>query len=972
MPKLVPALFLLLAPLLLSQESLPGRWPWRELFDGQSLAGWKLGENPNSFTVADGAIVAKGERAHLFFVGSTGEENFENFEFEAEVWTEPGSNGGIYFHSRFQAEGWPEHGYECQVNLSGKDPIRSGSLYGVVKVEEAKAKDQTWVRYEISVRGRWITVRLNGKVVVHWQEPEGTEGKRRLGKGTFALQAHDPASTVKFRKLRVRPLPRQATAQERDHLTALRPGPEWWDRMDYGPFLSSALGHKATKNIVNKAITVELSPDRRGAAAFDTDLCRWAFGWDGWVKLSGVTYDGSHGGHPWIDEAPIFEVAPGPGVSVDGNLADPRPIPFGPLPEGHTRYLGLWRHGTQVVVQMALRTALLQEMFTKSELRTESRGTVLWRSLCVDALSREEMFVIADLETGRFREVGPELVVGVEEPANRRPLTIARFGGGVLDVIDGPTGAGRRCVWRAPAANRTEVAVAYTRALAEEDCNRLLSEARPASPDDFGGPGPMLWPDRIEVAAVPGKGDGAYVLDDIPVPFENPWQSEMRIGGFDFFADGRSAALCTWNGDVWIVRGLGEELGRVTWKRFAAGLYETLGLKIVDDVIYVSARDQITRLRDVNGDDEADHYECFNNQLQATPNFHEFVFDLQTDAEGNFYFGKAGPVKPGGRGFDPTVPHHGTVLKLSKDGKKLEVYSSGLRAPNGVGVSPTGQVTCGDNEGTWVPHCKLHWLKPGSFQGVVSLATSEPKPSTYNPPLCWFPMEVDNSGGSQVWVTSDRFGPFQGDLLHLSYGQSSIYKVMKEESGDLVQGGVVRLPVNLYSSAMRARFSPLDHQLWVVGLRGWQTNAARLAAFSRVRYTGKPVYLPKDLRTLKDGLEITFTTALDPEVANDAESFTIEQWNYVWGPQYGSPEVSAANPDRDAEKRALGTEMHDWKKHDKVKIAAASLQPDGRTVRLTIENFMPVMQMKIRADLTAADGKDFVVDIYNTIHRIPQ
>src|SRR5262249_39237984 len=131
-----------------------------------------------------------------------------------------------------------------------------------------------------------------------------------------------------------------------------------------------------------------------------------------------------------------------------------------------------------------------------------------------------------------------------------------------------------------------------------------------------------------------GDDKEAYTLDSITPPFSNPYKSWMRIGGVDFFSDGR-AAVSTWSGDVWIVSGIDDKLEKVTWKRYAAGLFHALGLKIVNDQVYVLGRDQITRLHDTNGDGEADFYECFNNDAMITTNFHEFTFDLQTDPEGN-------------------------------------------------------------------------------------------------------------------------------------------------------------------------------------------------------------------------------------------------------------------------------------------------------------------------------------------------
>src|SRR5690606_7144046 len=293
--------------------------------------------------------------------------------------------------------------------------------------------------------------------------------------------------------------------------------------------------------------------------------------------------------------------------------------------------------------------------------------------------------------------------------------------------------------------------------------------------------GPSRFTAQVTVQGVRGPDDQAYTVDTIPVPFDNPYRSWMRTAAFDFFADGTRAAISTWNGDVWIVSGIDDDLHEVTWRRFATGLFDPLGLKIVDDVVHTLGRDGITRLHDLDGDGEADFYEAFNHDVLITEGFHEFAFDLHTDPEGRFYFSKAGPVNPGGRGFQKILPHHGCILRVSKDGEELEVYATGFRANNGIGVGPQGQVTSGDNEGTWMPKCRLSWVKQGSFNGCVDTAHRTPPPTTYDKPLCWLPHDVDNSSGSQVWVTSDRFGPLQGSLLHLSYGTCSVFLVLPQE-----------------------------------------------------------------------------------------------------------------------------------------------------------------------------------------------
>ena len=179
---------------------------WVTIFDGKSLEGWRISEHAKSWSVQDGQLVAHGERSHLFFVGD--DRPFVNFEFQTDVKTTPGSNSGIYFHTSFVENDWPIHaGYECQVNTSHPDPQKTGGLYNTVKVLEAPAKDGEWFTQHILVQGKHVVVKINDKVVVDYTEPADKKGPPQLGKGTFALQAHDPKSVVYYRNIKVKRLP---------------------------------------------------------------------------------------------------------------------------------------------------------------------------------------------------------------------------------------------------------------------------------------------------------------------------------------------------------------------------------------------------------------------------------------------------------------------------------------------------------------------------------------------------------------------------------------------------------------------------------------------------------------------------------------------------------------------------------------------------------------------------------------------
>ncbi len=210
MKPLLPAalcLFLLAAPGRAADEAEAGFVP---LMDGKTFQGWKAAtENPTTWKIEEGAFVCRGPRSHLFYVGD--DQPFKNFELKVEVMTSPGSNGGIYFHTRYQETNWPKAGFETQVNNTHSDWKKTGSVYDVASVGFAAAEDNKWWTQHIIVEGSTVTVKVDGKTVVQYKEPPGAQpGKdfeRKLGSGTFALQGHDPKSVVHYRNIRVKRLP---------------------------------------------------------------------------------------------------------------------------------------------------------------------------------------------------------------------------------------------------------------------------------------------------------------------------------------------------------------------------------------------------------------------------------------------------------------------------------------------------------------------------------------------------------------------------------------------------------------------------------------------------------------------------------------------------------------------------------------------------------------------------------------------
>jgi hypothetical protein len=294
------------------------------------------------------------------------------------------------------------------------------------------------------------------------------------------------------------------------------------------------------------------------------------------------------------------------------------------------------------------------------------------------------------------------------------------------------------------------------------------------------------------------------------------------------------------------------------------------------------------------------------------------------------------------------------MFKVSKYGDHFEVFATGVRAPNGIGVGPNDEISTGDNQGTWVPVDYIHYVKQGEFIEVPDLSHRDPPPDKYSPHVCWVPYDWDNSNGCQIWVTSDKWGALKGQMLYLSYGKSCLFEVLQEKVGDVFQGGVVKFPLKFDTGICRARFSPADGQLYVAGLKGWQTNGAKDGAIERVRYLGKPVTMQNALHFTDKGISIGFTNPVDPVTAGDVANYSIQQHNYRWTSAYGSAEYKLSDPNE--------------KGRDNVDIQSVHLSPDNKTVFLEVPGLQPVMQIRIKMNIKAADGSPLPKDVGGTIN----
>ncbi len=255
-----------------------------------------------------------------------------------------------------------------------------------------------------------------------------------------------------------------------------------------------------------------------------------------------------------------------------------------------------------------------------------------------------------------------------------------------------------------------------------------------------------------------------------------------------------------------------------------------------------------------------------------------------------------------------------------------------------------------------MPATRIDQYRQGGFYGDMRAHHRPQPPTGYDGPLCWLPREVDNSAGGQVWVPAGKWGPLRGLPLHLSYGRCKLFVLLRQEVGDVVQGGAVDLGLTFLSGVCRARFNPADGHLYLVGLNGWQTAARRDGCLQRVRSTGQPLAVPIDLKVQANGIRVRFSQKLDPRLAGDRDNYRLARWNYRWRAEYGSPRYSVQEPNRVGQ--------------DSLPVQSVTLEDGGQSIFLKIEGLKPVMQMQLAYHLKTEGGKPLVGSIFHTIHRL--
>ncbi len=707
-------------------------------------------------------------------------------------------------------------------------------------------------------------------------------------------------------------------------------GPKYL-RMNFGPMLDWTF-EVAPDNIAYKGIAIRLDQGPGGVSkgrhwmVYDHDTMRVAAAWSGsqFVDWKGIAFDQSHNSHTSIvgDKTLVNPVGPGWAHPETGSWEDPRFLgrdgkPYGPLPRDWVQFKGQYVHGHQVVLRYTVGDADVLEM---PSLVQGGEQPVFARTLNIGKSSH-------DL---RLR-VSPAAV------------TAQVLGGEAsLDIIEG-----YQVMTVLAQDTPIRVNVLSTTAPAESLTIAALLAAEPEDLMPYTEGGPRQWTETVVTQGKRGHDGDPFAIDEITCPAENPYHSWMRIGGFDFLPGGNRAAVATWLGDVWLVDGIDGAFGQHTWKRICTGLFQPLGVKVVDGTIYVTCRDQLARLHDLNGDEEIDYVECFNNDHQVTEHFHEFAMGLQTDDEGNFYYAKSAR-----HALKALVPHHGTLLRVRKDGSRTDILATGFRAANGVCLNPDGTYIVTDQEGHWNPKNRINYVREGGFYGNMYgyHEVTDPSDEAMEQPLCWITNAFDRSPGELLWVPMDaNWGALNGSLLNLSYGRGRVFVVPHEKLPDgQAQGGMVSLGLDFPTGIMRGRFHPDNGQLYTTGMFAWAGSKHQDGGFYRVRATGAAPNLPIALKARPSGIELGFTDPLDKASGSDVSNYQIKVWGLRRTKNYGS---------RHYDERTL-------------EITNADISDDGKTVLLTVPEIAPTWCMEIKVNVRDVSGAPLERVIHNTIHQL--
>ncbi len=573
--------------------------------------------------------------------------------------------------------------------------------------------------------------------------------------------------------------------------------------------------------------------------------------------------------------------------------------------------------------------------------------TVATGFLRVDRPGRTAFRLVSD--DGSQLELGGQLLIdhdglhaagpkdaAAELSAGSYPFTVRHFeyGGGEQLTL----------LWRPPGAARFDV-------VPDAVLSCQAGEVRVTSP----GPKKVIRP---LPRGRPGDGQPLAALHpSFDLATVRPEGFQPRVGGMDFLPDGR-LVISTWDADgsVWILDGVqGDDPAAIHARRFAAGLAEPLGLKVVGGRIFVMQKQELTELIDQDGDGTADEHRCVCNAWPVTANFHEFGFGL-AEQDGWLYANLAIAIAPGGRSTHPQIEGRGSVVRIDPATGRCETVANGLRAPNGIGLGVGGDIFVTDNQGDWLPSSKLLALQPGAFYGNRSVLEAAADALPVTPPVLWLPQgEIGNSPSQPARLD---IGPWRGQMIHGDVTHGGLKRDVIETVDGVTQGCVIDFCQGLEAGVNRLAWGP-DGALYVGGIGStgnWGQEGKQRFGLQRLRFNGHATFEPLAVRARSNGFEIEFTEPIaadDDRTAWDPDAWIADQWRYEPTDDYGGEKLDL-------------TELP---------VRSVSVLDGGRLVFLEIDGLHAGHVVHLRAPnaLRSTSGQSlWTTEAWYTLNRIPR
>ncbi len=411
--------------------------------------------------------------------------------------------------------------------------------------------------------------------------------------------------------------------------------------------------------------------------------------------------------------------------------------------------------------------------------------------------------------------------------------------------------------------------------------------------------------------------DSTNEADYYPITrFEIPEGVVLEASGFQLMPDGKMA-VCSRRGEIWMIDDpFAEEVKASQFKRFAHGLHESMTLAERDGWLYVTQRCDVSRLRDSDGDGEADEFEVVNDGWEISGDYHEYAFGSKFDKNGDIWV-----VLCLTGSFSSDVPYRGWCVRVTSHGELVPTVS-GIRSPGGIGANHLGEMFYTDNQGPWNGTCGLKHLSEGKFVGhpggfrwydlaepfmgpkpdepvsgsrIMTEAKRLPK---YEPPAVLFP--YNKMGKSAAGVACDTsegaFGPFKNQMFVTDQSDSTLMRCYLEQVNGQYQGACFPFLKGFGSGSLGLEMTP-QGKLFVGGTnRGWGSRGRLPFAVERVDWTGKIPFEILEMRAKPDGFELAFTQAVDEATAKNIDSYKLSTYTYIYQSSYGSPEVDHTEP----------------------------------------------------------------------------